>query len=197
MDDIPGGGGAVERARTADVAGGRWAWAALVVAAAGLAGSLFLSWGLGLKACPLCFYQRTFVMALVAVLGVGLVFRIAPPARLGLLALPLAVAGLGVAAFHVWLEASGKLECPGGLLGLGSAPQQSLAVFLLLSALSLATALRPEPPSPVSGAALTGSVVLGMALAAAACTSNPPMPGPPAKPYDGPPEVCRPPYPSR
>src|SRR5438876_8199332 len=33
-----------------------WAWAALAVAVAGLAGSLFLSLGMNLKACPLCFY---------------------------------------------------------------------------------------------------------------------------------------------
>src|SRR5438128_11634203 len=85
-----------------------WAGAALAVACAGLLGSLALSWGLALKACPLCFYQRAFVMALVAVLGVGLLARAARPGRLGLLALPLAIAGLGVASFHVWLELTNK-----------------------------------------------------------------------------------------
>jgi disulfide bond formation protein DsbB len=84
----------------------RWAWAALAASAAGLAGSLSLSWGLALKACPLCFYQRAFVMGLVAVLGTGLLVRAARPERLSLLALPLAVAGLGVALFHVGLEAA-------------------------------------------------------------------------------------------
>src|SRR5262245_57474276 len=92
------------------------ALAGLVVAVAGLAGSLLLSLGLNLKACPLCFYQRTFVMSLVAMLGLGLAARAARPARLLLLALPLAVAGLGVALFHVRLEWAGKLECPDGLL---------------------------------------------------------------------------------
>src|ERR687887_446681 len=72
-----------------------WTWAAFVVAAVGLAGSLFLSLGMNLKACPLCFYQRTFMMSLVAVLGMGLLVAAARPGRLALLALPLATAGLG------------------------------------------------------------------------------------------------------
>lgn len=49
-----------------------WASAALAVSALGLAGSLWLSLALKLKACPLCFYQRTFVMGVFAVLSVGL-----------------------------------------------------------------------------------------------------------------------------
>ncbi len=79
-------------------------WAALVVAVAGLSGSLFLSLGMHLKACPLCFYQRTFMMSLAAVLGMGLLLGVA---RLGLLTLPLAVAGLGIALLHVSLEIGG------------------------------------------------------------------------------------------
>src|SRR4051795_13328130 len=89
-----------------------WVQTALVLAVAGLAGSLLLSLGMGLKACPLCFYQRTFMMSIVAVLGMGL---LASVSRLGLLCLPLAVAGLGVALFHVSLETTGKLECPKGI----------------------------------------------------------------------------------
>src|SRR5215471_10239722 len=80
---------------------GPWAWGALAVAVAGLAGSLFLSLGLDLKACPLCFYQRTFAMSLMAVLGLGLLAGVVRPGRAALLGLPLAVAGLGVALFHV------------------------------------------------------------------------------------------------
>jgi disulfide bond formation protein DsbB len=167
------------------------AWIALVVAAAGLAGSLALSWGLGLKACPLCFYQRSFMMAVVAVLGVGLLTGASTPGRLALLALPLAAAGLGVALFHVWLEMSGKLECPRGVLGLGTAPQQSLAAFAVLFSLLFVGVVR-------AGAALglpaVGAVVLGGGLALASCTSNPPMPDAPKAPYAKAPDVCRPPY---
>jgi hypothetical protein len=169
-----------------------WSGAALAVAVVGLAGSLFLSWGLGLKACPLCFYQRTFMMSLVAVLGVGLLAGAARPGRLALLALPLAVAGLGVALFHVALEARGRLECPAGVLGLGTAPQQSLAAFGLLVVLLLLDLSRGPGGRGVWPAAV-GGAVLGALLAAAACTSNPPMPEPPARPYDKPPDVCRPP----
>src|SRR4051794_38984608 len=95
--------------------GSIWLWAALAVALAGLAGSLFLSLGMGLKACSLCFYQRAFMMSLVAVLGMGLAIGSGQPGRLSLLAVPVAVAGLGVAVFHVYLEAAGKLECPRGV----------------------------------------------------------------------------------
>jgi disulfide bond formation protein DsbB len=175
-------------------AGSVWAWAALAVACAGLAGSLALSWWLGHKPCPLCFYQRAFVMGIVAVLAMGLLAGAARPGRLGLLALPLAVAGLGVALFHVRLELTGQLECPDGLLGLGTAPRQSLAVFMALTALLAVDALRGV--SGLAGwAALAGAVVLGGLLAAASCTSNPPMPAPPKEPYASPhPDICRPPY---
>jgi disulfide bond formation protein DsbB len=179
-----------------------WAWAALPVAAAGLAGSLCLSLGLNLKplwhilptvlpasACPLCFYQRAFVMSLVGVLGMGLLAGAARPRRLGLLALPLAVAGLGVALFHVSLELRGKLECPQGLLGLGTAPKQSLAVFVILTALLGVDAL--------SGArkwgALAGAVALGALLAVGSTVANPKMQRPDPAVYDHPPDVCRPP----
>jgi hypothetical protein len=111
-----------------------------------------------------------------------------------LLALPVAVAGLGVAFFHVRLELAGKLECPEGLLALGTAPQQSLAVFVTLTALLAADALLGAR-GPAGWGGLLGGVVLGGLLAAASCTSNPPMPAPPNAPYASPqPDICRPPY---
>src|SRR5262245_19875118 len=161
--------------------------AALAVAAAGVAGSLSLSWGLRWKACPLCFYQRAFVMGAAAVLAMGLLTGATE--RLGLLALPLAVAGLGVALFHVWLEGTGKLECPAGLLGLGSAPQQSLGAFVVLTALLAGDALRGGGHALAASA---GAALLGAVLAAASCTSNPPMPPAPKAAYSSPPDVCRP-----
>jgi disulfide bond formation protein DsbB len=170
---------------------GGWAWLALVVAVGGLAGSLFLSLGMNLKACPLCFYQRTFMMSLVAVLGMGLCAGLARPGRLALLALPLAVAGLGVASFHVSLELRGKLECPAGVLGLGSSPQQSLAVFVVLAALLAVDVWRGPAAGPLLWAAL-GGVVLGALLAVGCCIANPP---PPTTPQ--PPEICRPPQQAR
>ncbi len=166
-------------------------WAALVAALAGLAGSLFLSLGMGLKACPLCFYQRTFAMSLVVVLGMGLVTGLGRSGRLTLLALPLATAGLGVALFHVSLEISGKLECPRGLLGLGTAPQQSLALFLVLLGLLVADVLGSPGVGTGYWAALGGALVLGALLAVGSCTSNPPMPEPPKERYTKDPDICR------
>lgn len=171
-----------------------WTACALAIALLGLAGSLWLSIGMGLKACPLCYYQRTFMMAVVGILLTGLLTPARTSALPNLLALPAAVGGLGVAVFHVGLEAAGKLECPGGLLGLGTAPKQSLAVFVLLL-IPLAGAVVQGRKSTGSGgwAALTG-VVAGALFALGGIKSAPPLPTPPAEPYDEPLIVCRPPY---
>src|SRR6516162_2917821 len=117
-------------------------WASLLVALVALAGSLWLNIGMQLKACPFCFYQRTFVMGVVAVLGIGLLTGQRHRAVLNLLALPLVVGAIGVAAFHVYLELTGKLECPTGVLGIGTAPQQSLAVLFVLLALVVVGVVR-------------------------------------------------------
>jgi disulfide bond formation protein DsbB len=171
-----------------------WLCGALLVAVLALGGSLFLSLGMGLKACPLCFYQRTFAMSLVAVLGMGIAAGVARGGRLGLLTVPLAVAGLGVAVFHVYLEAAGKLECPVGLLGWGTPPKQSLALFALLTIFLLADVVTGGASAAGRWPALPAGLVLGVLLALGACTSNPPMPEPPKAPYPKPPDVCRPPY---
>jgi hypothetical protein len=168
-------------------------WIAALVALAGLAGSLMLSLGLGLKACPLCFYQRTFMMSLVAVLGIGLVAQ-AQVRLLAILAMPLAVAGLGVGLFHVSLEMRDKLECPAGLLGLGTAPQQSLVMFAILVILLGAALVLNRPRTINQGAAAVGGLVLGGLLAVASSISNPPMPPAPKEPYTKAPDICRPPF---
>ena len=164
-----------------------WPYAAIILAAIGTVGSLYLSIGLGLKACPLCFYQRTFMMSVLAVLTLGLLVDRSQESFLCLLSLPLAVAGLIVAAFHEYLVISEKLECPAGMFGLGTAPFQSLAWFIVLTisvALGIGARLGPA----------IGGIVLGSALAAGCVTSAPPMPSLPAKPYDQPLEICRPPF---
>jgi disulfide bond formation protein DsbB len=45
-----------------------WNLAALALAAVAAVGSVYLSVGLKLKACPLCFYQRSFAIACVLTL---------------------------------------------------------------------------------------------------------------------------------
>ena len=169
-----------------------WELLALTVSIVALAGSLYLSMGMNLKACPLCLYERTFMMGLVGVLLVGIArSRDAKPGFSVLLNLPLAVAGLCVAAFHVFLELTEVLECPAGLFGLGSAPQQSMAAFLIVTALAGIALARS---SKGAGRIITilGVVALGMLFAGAAIRSAPPLPQPPSEPYTTPLDGCRP-----
>ena len=174
-----------------------WTWASLLVSLVALAGSLWLSLAMGLKACPLCIYQRTFVMGVVGVLVVGLLAGLKDSRLLGLLALPAALGGAGLAFFHEYLELTGKLECPPGVLGLGTAPQQSLVilfVILVLLSLSLIQARNGNASRlPVTA----GAGLLGVLFAIGAIASAPPMPAPPTKPYDPekqPFDMCRPPF---
>jgi disulfide bond formation protein DsbB len=163
--------------------------AALLVALAALVGSLLLSVALGLKACPLCFYQRTFIMGVVGVLGVGLGVRGMRPGLLSFLALPAALGGLGVALWHNYLELVGRLECPLGVLELGTAPQQSLAAFALLVVLLMADVLRNIRGLGV--AAIVAPILLGAVFTVA--VSNPQV-SPGCKPdYSQPLDGCRPP----
>jgi len=167
-----------------------WLWSATLVALAALAGSLYLSMGMGLKACPLCLYQRTFVMGVVAVLVVGLFVREIRPGVLSLLALPLAAGGLVIAGFHSYLEWIGVLECPAGILEIASAPQQSLAALGLLTLLLIIDQLAQ---GRVAG--VVGAIVLGGLLAFSAVRSAPPSPEP-TEPYRVPvhQDGCRKPY---
>src|SRR5262249_12497612 len=113
----------------------------------------------------------------------------------GLLAFPLAIAGLGVALFHVSLEVNGKLECPTGVLGLGTAPKQSLGTFAVLVVLLALDVLRGAELGKWTWPALLGGVVLGGLLSWGSCISNPPMPKPPTAAYsETEPDVCRPPF---
>lgn len=192
----------VVESRSLDRAGGRaaalpWAWAALALSGIGVAGSLLLSLGLGLRACPLCFYQRTFVMGVFAILGVGLAVDRAKTGFLCLLSLALAFGGLGVAGFHESLVLAGKLECPGGLFGLGTDPAQSLTIFVILTGVVVAGAWAGRRGLPSYGmATVLGAGVLGLLLAWGSVASAPPM-SPRTIPYDPEKEpfnICRPPY---
>jgi disulfide bond formation protein DsbB len=169
-------------------------WAPLLVALLALAGSLWLSIGMKWKACPLCFYQRTFVMGVVAVLGIGLLTGQRHRAVLNLLALPLVVAALAVAVFHVYLERTGKLECPAGVMGIGTAPEQSLAVLIVLLVLVAAGVAQSRKVGGPHSAAAGAAVVLGLLLAWGAVASSPPMPPAPTQAYKTELDTCRPPF---
>ena len=131
-------------------------------------------------------------MGLVGVLLVGFVpSRDAEPGFSVLLCLPLAVAGLCVAAFHVFLELTEVLECPAGLFGLGSAPQQSMAAFLIVTALA-GVALTRSMKGAGRIITVLGAVVLGIVFSGTAIKSAPPLPMPPSEPYTTPLDGCRP-----
>ncbi|HUG68069.1 MAG TPA: disulfide bond formation protein B [Pirellulaceae bacterium] len=171
-----------------------WALVALLLATAGAGGSLWLSMGMHLKACPLCLYQRAFILAAVGVLFVGMLTPIRGASVLSLLTLPAAFGGLGVAGFHVFLELTGRLECPSGLFGLGTAPQQSLTVFVLLSISLAAGALQGRKALTKRLSTTAAAVCLGLLFALGTVKAAPPMPAPPTKAYEQPLEICRPPF---
>ncbi len=70
---------------------------ALAVAVVATFGSLYFSNIAGFPPCVLCWYQRIAMYPIVAILTVGFIIR---DARAYLYALPLALAGLGIAVYH-------------------------------------------------------------------------------------------------
>lgn len=179
-------------------AGGATAWAVagLLAALAASGGSLYLSLGLGLKACPLCFYQRTFALGALGVLAVGLLTSARRSGVLPALALPLAVGGLGVAIFHVIAEARGKMECPLGVTGFASAPQEGLGALTALTGVLLLGGLRGRAAGAVGLPALVAGLALGAAFAYGCLASVPPPVVPKPEAYEKPPDGCRPPNPN-
>lgn len=175
-----------------------WLAAAVLISLIGTIGSVFLSVGLGLKACPLCFYQRSFVMAALAVLMLGWFVERLRPGFVCLLSVPMAWAGLGVAAFHEYLVLTNVLECPQALLGLGTAPAQSLTMFAALAAATTIGAGVGRGESSRQGlSTLAGAVMLGVVVAAACVKSSPPLPPAPTASYDPvkqPLDTCRRPF---
>lgn len=113
------------------------------VAAVATVGSLFFSLGLGLVPCDLCWYQRILMYPLVVVLGVA---ALDDDVRVWRTALPFALLGTGVAAYHSYLQVNPSL---GGVCGVGGGcgavlypmagglltiPRLSLVAFLCITA---------------------------------------------------------------
>lgn len=85
----------------------RWLFAAgCVLCVALLATALYFQHVMGLEPCPLCIFQRMFVIALGAVMLVAAIHNPARTGRRVYGALVLLFAGLGVvvAGRHVWLQ---------------------------------------------------------------------------------------------
>ncbi len=155
-----------------------WPRLALFVSVVGVVGSLYLSLQLDLKACPLCFYQRAFIMSVAAILGIGLFLPGVPAAALTPLALAPAVAGGGVAALHTYLVWTGVLECPVGATRVLVAPQESLIVFATLLIL-LAVDLFHQGRYAMQG---IGAMLLGYVFYST-CIKATPEPPTPTAPY--------------
>ncbi|MDS0281180.1 disulfide bond formation protein B [Haloarcula onubensis] len=104
---------------------------ATLVALVATAGSLFLSLGLGLVPCRLCWYQRILMYPLVVVLGVAAVER---RAAVAWTALPLVGVGAAIAAYHSWLQVT-QTTC--GIGAVSCAQVQYRVVGLTIPNLSL------------------------------------------------------------
>jgi hypothetical protein len=156
-----------------------WLPLALIVSIVGVAGSLYLSLGMDLKACPLCFYQRAFIMSVAAILGFGLTLPNFPKVALTPLVLAPATAGTWIAIRHVLLDWTGVLECPIGVTGVLVAPQESLVVYTLLMIL-LFVDLFHQRRYLSHG---LGALMIGIVLGNLCMRSTPPAKEPTA-PYD-------------
>jgi hypothetical protein len=168
---------------------------ALLVALIGSVGSVWLSVGMGYKPCPLCYYQRTFVMAAFGVLALGLCSGLGRDVSLSTLCLPLALAGAAIAGRHVYLEATGRMECPPGLFQVGTAPQQSAAVLGSLTLLLLIDALIDAGTRRRLGGgflAIVGGVLLGIAFEEASVRTAAILPVPSSEYENTTPTICRP-----
>lgn len=118
-----------------------------VVATIATAGSLYLSLGLGLRPCTLCWYQRILMYPLVVVLGVATLER---RPRVYRTVLPLSILGVAIASYHSYLQISPAASqctitsCTAvqyRILGL-TIPNLSLLAFLLISIAVTAGVLR-------------------------------------------------------
>lgn len=134
----------------------RWSlvFAAWLVATLATLGALFMSEIMGFAPCVLCWYQRIFMFPLVIILALGL-FPFDP--KVVRYALPLAVIGLAIAAFHVLLVWGIVPEtlapCRQGIpcktvqiewFGFVTIPLLSMLAFLTINVLLLASYLKSQ-----------------------------------------------------
>lgn len=133
-----------------------WQWrlllAAWLVALAATLGALFIGEVMGAAPCLLCWYQRIFMFPLAIIL---LIACLRADAGVWRYALPLAVAGFGVALYHnllfIGLIAEPIVQCGAGpscssaemtLFGWLPIPALSLVAFLAVSCLLVLVARR-------------------------------------------------------
>ncbi|WP_338727795.1 disulfide bond formation protein B [Haladaptatus sp. DJG-WS-42] len=126
--------------------------AATAVATIATLGSLYLSLGLGLIPCELCWYQRILMYPLVVILGVSTLESRVEAFKM---VLPLSVLGLGVAAYHSYIQlvpdfTAGCSFGPGATgctsvqfkVAVFTVPNLSLIAFILITGLVAVAAVR-------------------------------------------------------
>lgn len=156
-----------------------WIRCALFLAVIGVLGSLHLSLNMDLKACPLCYYQRAFIMAVAAILTFGMFLPGVPAGAQTVFALAPAFAGGAIATLHTYLVVTGEMECPTGISGTLAAPTESLIVHGLLL-VCLAGDLFHRGIYVTQG---LGAMLLGFVFYTTCTRAVPPMVAPDA-PYD-------------
>ncbi|MFC6732021.1 MULTISPECIES: disulfide bond formation protein B [unclassified Haladaptatus] len=127
--------------------------AATAVATVATVGSLYLSLGLGLVPCELCWYQRILMYPLVVILGVA---TLESRVEVFKMVLPLSVLGLGIAAYHSYIQLvptaavtscsfdAGGSSCSAVLFKVAglTVPNLSLIAFVLITGLVVAALRR-------------------------------------------------------
>jgi len=120
---------------------GSWLFNAWAVAVVATAGSLYLSEYLHFTPCSLCWYQRIFMYPLTVLLGIASARR---HAFIAAYALPLAIAGGCVSAYHIYVQEAphggagpfcGPTSCQDDVLnafGFLTVPMLALAAFTLI-----------------------------------------------------------------
>ena len=132
-----------------------YAYLAWTMALVGALGSLFFGEVMELVPCTLCWYQRICLFPLPVILAVGIVRR---DDALAAYALPLAVAGLATALYHVGIQIGWIPEtlspCTGGTpcgerqiewLGFLTIPLMSAAAFSAILACLVAHGRQARP----------------------------------------------------
>ena len=105
--------------------------AAWAVALISTLGALFLGEVMGMTPCVLCWYQRIFMFPLAIILGIAV---FAEDRRGAVYALPLAIGGVALAAYHTALVAG---WVPQWWIPCGSGPSCSKQALVILGDIQL------------------------------------------------------------
>lgn len=132
-----------------------------VVSVALVAGALFMQEAFDLKPCPLCILQRIAFLLIALFSLIGAVVAMRPAMRwLGLGALLSAIAGAGVAAWHVRLHgAPESLSCGPGLATM----LENFPLSHVLPKVFAGSGDCADPSAAVFGVSLAGWALLGFA----------------------------------